>query len=46
VGFVKVLNFNTLGHLSLQKKQGSVSEQTSYFLIVERSWRGQELIAA
>ncbi len=40
VGFVKVLNFNTLGHLSLQKNRGSVSDQTSYFLIALSEWSG------
>lgn len=28
-----MLNFNTLGHLSLRPYPGSVSDQTSYFLI-------------
>lgn len=39
VGFVNVLNFNTLGHLSLRSNPGPVSHQTSYFLI----WFGREV---
>lgn len=39
VGFVNVLNFNTLGHLSLRPNPGSVSDQTSYFLI----WFGSKV---
>lgn len=32
MGFVNVLNSNTLGHLSLGPKPDSVNHQTSYFL--------------
>lgn len=39
VGFVNVLNFNTLGHLSLRPNPGSVSHQTSHFLI----WFGSKV---
>lgn len=39
VGFVNVLNFNTLGHLSLRPNPESVSDQTSYFLI----WFGSKV---
>ncbi len=34
-----MLNFNTLGHLSLRPNPGSVSDQTSYFLI----WFGSKV---
>lgn len=40
MGFVNVLNFNTLGHLSLRPNPGSVSDQTSYFLI----WFGSKVV--
>lgn len=40
MGFVNVLNFNTLGHLSLWPNPGSVSNQTSYFLI----WFGSKVV--
>lgn len=39
MGFVNVLNFNTLGHLSLRPNPWSVSDQTSYFLI----WFGSKV---
>ena len=35
-----MLNFNTLGHLSLQPNPESVSDQTSYFLI----WFGSKVV--
>lgn len=34
-----MLNFNTLGHLSLRPNPGPVSDQTSYFLI----WFGSKV---
>ena len=34
-----MLNFNTLGHLSLRPDPGPVSDQTSYFLI----WFGSKV---
>lgn len=37
-----MLNFNTLGHLSLRPNPGSVSRQTSYFLIRFESEVAQE----
>lgn len=37
-----MLNFNTLGHLSLRPNPGSVSNQTSYFLI----WFGSKVAQA
>lgn len=39
VGFVNVLNSNTLGHLSLRSNPESVSHQTSHFLI----WFGSKV---
>lgn len=39
VGFVNVLKFNTLGHLSLWPNPGAVSHQTAYFLI----WFGSKV---